>query len=459
MLTRLLDLAMRRRAAVLCDALRPHLDPSETLLDVGAGTGHLGQALVESRACARVLAADVVDLRVVGPPVTAFDGRRLPFDDASVDVCTLVHVLQYAPDPAGLLRECARVARRAVLVIQSTHDGAWPEVALRLNELAWGPMAWGVARATGWVRPGTFALAAKRRFSDEALRRTVDEAGLAVCGGVERRWRIPGVRSDLWRLEARSDERDGGRQPSASDPPRLSLIIPARNEEHLLAGTLDAALAAAARLGPEEVELLVVDNGSTDRTLEVAAGRRSVRVLPSSRLGAARARNDGARAARGRVLVFVDADTLVPPEALERVVEHCERGGAGAGIASLGDREGSALAEVWWSTWNAVRRLPLARAKAMPAFMFCTREVFERYGPFDEDVEIGEEWPILAGLYRAEPHRLRYDRALVCKTSSRRMALQRFGYSRVLVRYLWAIAHRSGRTGYGDHVRHRAEAP
>jgi SAM-dependent methyltransferase len=458
MLSGLLDLEMRGRARALCEALRPHLDPTATVLDVGAGTGHNGQALVEAGACARLIATDVVDLRVVGPPVTIFDGVRLPFDDASVDVCLLVHVLHYAPDPVGLLRECARVARGAVLVVQSTHDGPWAEAALRLNELAWGPVAWGVARAAGWVRPGSFALSARRCFSAEALRCAFEEAGLATHTSVERRWRVPGVRSDLWRLQPRAGaERGQGAQPR--DAPRVSIIIPARNEEHLLAGTLSAALAPAARLGPAQAEVLVVDNDSTDRTREVAAGHGAcVRVLSSNRRGAACARNDGARAARGHVLVFVDADTLVPPDALERVAEHCERHGAGAGITALGDRDGGRWAAAWWATWNAVRRLPMARAKAMPAFMFCTRDVFDRFGPFDEAVEIGEEWPILAGLYRAHPGRLRYDRSIVCKTSSRRMDLQRLGYVRVFGRYVWAVLHRSGRTGYGDHVRHRSVA-
>lgn len=201
MLKALLDLEMRRRAEALSEVLRPHLDPRATALDVGAGTGHNGQALVEAGACARVLAADVVDLRVVGPAVAIFDGRRLPFDGASVDVCLLIHVLHYAPDPAGLLRECARVARGAVLVIQSTHEGPWAGRALWLNELLWGPAAWGVARAAGWVKPGSFALSSRRFFSDEALRRVIAEAGLSVRGRAERRWRTPGVRSDLWRLD------------------------------------------------------------------------------------------------------------------------------------------------------------------------------------------------------------------------------------------------------------------
>ena len=81
-----------------------------------------------------------------------------------------------------------------------------------------------------------------------------------------------------------------------------------------------------------------------------------------------------------------------------------------------------------------MRRLPLPRAKAMPACMFCTREAFDEFGPFDERVAIGEEWPILAGLYRARPRRFVYDRAITALSSGRRMELQRFGYTRTFAR-------------------------
>ena len=46
-----------------------------------------------------------------------------------------------------------------------------------------------------------------------------------------------------------------------------------------------------------------------------------------------------------------------------------------------------------WSFWNTVRLLPLPKAKAMPALMFCTASTFDALGPFDEEVAIGEEWP------------------------------------------------------------------
>jgi glycosyltransferase involved in cell wall biosynthesis len=249
----------------------------------------------------------------------------------------------------------------------------------------------------------------------------------------------------------------------------LSVIVPARNEEALIAGTLGALVAAAARfeqcppdqldLARGRVEVLVVDNLSSDGTREALApfvARHGVRVVSSARLRAPCARNDGVRAARGRILVFVDADTLVPPDFLVRVRRACDTDGIGAGITRLAPRDGGLRA--WWAFWEQVRRLPLARAKAMPACMYCTREVFAAYGPFDETVEIGEEWPILAELYREQPSRLRYDRSLTARTSSRRMELQRSGYARVFLRYVWAVLHASGRTGYGDEHRHREAA-
>ena len=61
--------------------------------------------------------------------------------------------------------------------------------------------------------------------------------------------------------------------------------------------------------------------------------------------------------------------------------------------------------------------------------MFCRATVFDEFGPFDEGVAIGEEWPILAGLYRHRPERFVYDRSITAYSSSRRMQAQRFGYS------------------------------
>lgn len=237
---------------------------------------------------------------------------------------------------------------------------------------------------------------------------------------------------------------------------QVSVIIPARNERRLIGETLECVLNAASLLKPKVTEIIVVDNASTDGTWDIlqqyAANDRII-ALQYDQLGAARARNYGRANASGRILVFVDADTHVTPDSLHRIVEHCDVRGIEAGITRLAGLDGDVRAQIWWSFWEHVRRLPLSRAKAMPALMFCTAEVFDEFGPFDEQVAIGEEWPILANLYRHRPQSFVYDRSITAFSSSRRMHSQPFGYSRTFFKYIWAILHLSGRLRYSDQVR------
>ncbi len=97
---------------------------------------------------------------------------------------------------------------------------------------------------------------------------------------------------------------------------RMSVIIPTLNEEKYLPGLLRSIMAQE----PRPLEVIVVDGGSTDRTAELAkALGAEVIEMPSN---IAEARNIGARAARGDYLLFLDADTVLPPgfmQAVERL--------------------------------------------------------------------------------------------------------------------------------------------
>lgn len=102
----------------------------------------------------------------------------------------------------------------------------------------------------------------------------------------------------------------------ASDP-LISVVVPARDS----ADTLQRCLAAIAASEWRDYECVVVDDGSEDRTGEIAGsfGFRSIR-LESSR-GPAAARNAGAAEARGRILLFIDADVVVKPDTLTTVAD------------------------------------------------------------------------------------------------------------------------------------------
>jgi len=242
----------------------------------------------------------------------------------------------------------------------------------------------------------------------------------------------------------------------------ISLIIPARNEERLIEQTLEHVLSACRHyeqsVGTRKAawEVIVVDNNSSDGTLDILKRyeeQAAIQVIHLTEAGAARARNAGRKASTGRILVFVDADTMIPQNSLIRIAAHCSELKDAAGITSLGRLDGGMRSSLWWWFWNTVRLLPLPKAKAMPALMFCTASTFDALGPFDEEVAIGEEWPILAGLYRILPQAVIYDRSIVARSSSRRMEQRAFGYTRTLLKYVWAILHRRGRVHYPDTIR------
>ncbi|MEX0853314.1 MAG: glycosyltransferase family A protein [Bauldia sp.] len=97
---------------------------------------------------------------------------------------------------------------------------------------------------------------------------------------------------------------------------RISLIIPAYNEEAYLGGCLDSILAhAKGRLH----EIIVVDNASTDGTSAIAASRPGVRVVHEPEKGLLFARQRGYLEATGEYVAYLDADTRMPPGWVDRV--------------------------------------------------------------------------------------------------------------------------------------------
>lgn len=100
----------------------------------------------------------------------------------------------------------------------------------------------------------------------------------------------------------------------------ISVVIPAHNEERYLSACL-TALARQETTQPFEV--IVVDNASTDRTAAVALGfadRLRVRVVPEEQKGRGAARHAGFMAARGDIILTIDADSIVPPHWIELMV-------------------------------------------------------------------------------------------------------------------------------------------
>jgi len=120
-------------------------------------------------------------------------------------------------------------------------------------------------------------------------------------------------------------------QPSPPDSarPEVSVVVPARNEEACLA----ACLASLAAQQAVPFEIIVVDDGSTDRTAAIARSFPGVKVpaagpLPEGWSGKSAALNTGVQHARGEWLLFTDADTVHLPGSLARALDEAKRHGA-----------------------------------------------------------------------------------------------------------------------------------
>ena len=111
------------RVRALCERLSHLLPLGASVLDIGCGDGLLASLIGNARPDLHISGIDVLVRSHTYVPVSAFDGRTVPSASKSVDVVLFVDVLHHAADPVTLLREAARVARRAVVVKDHTLNG------------------------------------------------------------------------------------------------------------------------------------------------------------------------------------------------------------------------------------------------------------------------------------------------------------------------------------------------
>jgi glycosyltransferase involved in cell wall biosynthesis len=179
--------------------------------------------------------------------------------------------------------------------------------------------------------------------------------------------------------------------------PRLSLVVPAYNEERYLPRLLDSVDSArqAYGRGPNAVEVVVADNASSDRTAEIAAAR-GCRVTRIEKRAIAAARNGGAAIARGEIFCFTDADGRIHPGTFDAV-----------------DRAASSGRYVAGATGATLEHWTLGRAMSYAVFVpvlwltgmdtgvvFCRREDFRAVGGYDESRLYAEDVLLLWQLRR-----------------------------------------------------------
>ena len=171
---------------------------------------------------------------------------------------------------------------------------------------------------------------------------------------------------------------------------KLTIIVPAFNEEAYLAPTLASIRAAANQVrirSGVDVDIIVVDNASVDGTAAVARDLRAA-VIHEPVQGIARARNAGARRATAEVLVFFDADVFVPRTLLVAICAAMRDPTCVGGGVDVDYRPRRAFVRLYLRVWRLLGRFT---AMVQGAAQFCRKDVFEEVGGYDESVWMGED--------------------------------------------------------------------
>ena len=170
--------------------------------------------------------------------------------------------------------------------------------------------------------------------------------------------------------------------------PIFSLCIPAYNEAELLPRLLDSVEVARERFGgePGAIEVIVGNNASTDATAAVARARGCVVVDVATRAIAA-ARNGAASAARGSILCFIDADSILHPETFNEIEAIMQSGKCAVGATGVWmERMSLGIALTW------LLMVPPTRIFGVDTgVVFCRREDFVATGGYREQMIVAED--------------------------------------------------------------------
>lgn len=198
---------------------------------------------------------------------------------------------------------------------------------------------------------------------------------------------------------------------------RVSVVVPTYNEERFIERTLRALRSVRAH------EIVVIDGGSEDSTLEIA--KRYADILESSKSfdSPAKARNAGVKLSTGEIVAFIDADTVVSTSWLNAIISCFSKseGVIGAtGPAYPLEREGL-LTVPYIFSYEVLVRLTLIVGRPHFLGFNCAyrREFLEAVSGFDEGVEVSED--ALLSMKAPAYGKLRFLKEMVVYTSARRL--------------------------------------
>lgn len=170
----------------------------------------------------------------------------------------------------------------------------------------------------------------------------------------------------------------------------LSIVVPAFNEAGCLAETLASLRQAKELLQGEtrnQAEIIVVDNDSADSTAEIARAM-GANVVTESLHNIAKVRNTGAKHSHGDIIVFVDADTVVPNNLFSRIVDVMAEDTCFGGAVDPAYRPRKLAVRAYLKFWRVIGKLT---GMAQGATQFFRKDIFFDLKGYDERLFMGED--------------------------------------------------------------------
>lgn len=179
---------------------------------------------------------------------------------------------------------------------------------------------------------------------------------------------------------------------------RVSIIIPTYNEE----GTIGECLKSLNEQSCKDMEAIVVDDGSTDHTLDIAKDARfknyDLRILEQKHKGPGEARNLGAKHATGEILVFVDADMTFDSDFIKELVTPIVKGDSKGTFSR--EEYVSNPKDIWsecWGInqgWEKGRRHPKNYSDKQKVFRAILKSEFDKVGGFESGGHYTDDWSL-----------------------------------------------------------------
>lgn len=221
--------------------------------------------------------------------------------------------------------------------------------------------------------------------------------------------------------------------------PDITVVVAAHNEELRLGRCLTSVRAAAAG---RAVEIIVVDNCSTDDTVAVAR-RHGARVVVEPALGAVNAKAAGVAAARAPLCAVIDADSICPPDWLDKIARAFSAnpylvGFSGPARYLAARRWVYGVMWLWYSFWKLVQTLAGTAYYAVGTNVAFRRDAYQRAGGYDTNILVGGDEVGLFGRLR-KVGLTRYSDELWVETDPRRteVGFVRFFFGTVLLHYVF----------------------